>query len=212
MGALASGKPLVRFASAVIAAALLALSIAGFDHLASNTRGTFEGQTTFGCMCFLGVCFGVLLTLAELNWSLFYYFFGFLRYRIGRAVVFAIAGIMIGLIGKNLDDKCDCKAYVVLIVEGVACVGMTLVQLVAIVLYGNNTKPVAPPPPSASYQPTPTGVGPTQPTCPSTSDAALASRASSPSVQTTPSADAPTSAAPAARSAEDPNHPAWMNA
>ncbi|TYZ58625.1 hypothetical protein PybrP1_010349 [[Pythium] brassicae (nom. inval.)] len=220
MGRTDSFQPLLRLVSAMIGAGLFALSCAGFHH-ASKSRAGFEDQTTFGCICFLGACFGILLTFAELNWGLFYFFFGFLRYRIGRAAVFVVAGIMIGLIGKNLDRQCACDSYAVLIVEGIACVAMAAVHLVAIFVFGNNTKPVVPPntgaaSPAASasaYQQQPASIVP--PASKRAPRSAQKNKSdSTPLEPVTESTPAPQPQSP--RSPEggggDPNMPAWMKA
>lgn len=201
-----SFKPLLRLASACIGAALVALSCAGFSHV-STANSTFGGSSSFGCMCFLGVCFGALLTLAELNWGWFYFFFGFLRYRVGRAILFAMAGIMIALIGKNLDDQCGCKSYVILIIEGAACVGASVLHVLGVFVFGNNIKPTA----SANsggertYQPS-VVIPPLPKQAPRT--AKTDSSAFEPVVQ----APAPPQLTSASGNATDPNKPAWMNA
>lgn len=201
MGRLESFKTPLRLASAGVGAALFALSCAGFDHV-SKSRSAFGDQTTFGCICFLGACFGILLALAELNWGLFYFFFGFLRYRIGRAIMFVVAGIMIGLIGKNLDRQCGCDSYAILIAEGIACVGMAAVHVVAIFAFGNNTKPVVLPNTGtagsgAAYQSTHT-----------TGSATLEPVSETPVPQPAPRSN---TSSPGAGTG-DPNMPAWMNA
>lgn len=198
-------KPMLQFVSAAIGAALFALSCAGFDHVKKAKASGIEDQTSFGCICFLGCCFGVLLAFAELNWGLFYFFFGFLRYRVGRAIIFTIAGIMMGLIGKNLDDQCRCKTYVILIVEGVACVGMAAVHILAIFVYGNNTKPVIPPNTGAGYHPS---VLPPLPKQPPRSTIMNTNATDAGSLQ--PIAEPPVPQ-PTARS-DNPDQPAWMNA
>lgn len=132
-------RPL-RAASAVTGALLLVLSCAGFKH-ARSSGSTLESRTTFGCLCFLGACFGLLLFLAELQREFFFFFFGFLRYRIGRAALFAIAGVMMTLVGKTLTDQCDCDAFVLLIIEGVACMALAVLHTLAICALGNCTTP-----------------------------------------------------------------------
>lgn len=203
-------KPALRLASAAVAVALLALSCAGFKHVDSS-GATLESRTTFGCLCFLGVCFGALLALSELHWRRFFFLFGFLRYRLGRAFVFAIAGVMMTLMGKTLTDQCDCDSYVLLIVEGVACMAAAVVHFFAIGLFGNNTCPV--PSKSAGAD-----------TAASTSDGFRLPRfqtharhqppsesAFSPVVQPTHSAPEPTPASESTRHEDvDPNMPSWM--
>ncbi|GAB9472985.1 hypothetical protein Gpo141_00010149 [Globisporangium polare] len=205
-------KPMLRLVSAAIGAALFALSCAGFNHVSKAAASGIQDQTSFGCICFLGCCFGVLLAFAELNWGLFYFFFGFLRYRVGRASIFAIAGIMMGLIGKNLDDQCRCKTYVILIVEGVACVGMAAVHILAIFVYGNNTKPVIPPNAGAAagagYQPS---ILPPLPKQPPRSTVKNNAEADSGSLQSITVVEPPVPQ-PTARGSDNPNQPAWMNA
>ncbi|KAJ0410912.1 hypothetical protein ATCC90586_004433 [Pythium insidiosum] len=131
-------KPLVRLVSAITGLGLLALACAGFDHL-NRSSGSVEGKASFGCMCVLGVIFGALLFLGETKWELFFFFFGFMRYRVGRAIVFCVAGIMIAIIGKNMNDQCRCQSYVLLIIEGVACLGCAALQIAGVFLFGNNT-------------------------------------------------------------------------
>uniref|UniRef100_K3WQQ1 MARVEL domain-containing protein n=1 Tax=Globisporangium ultimum (strain ATCC 200006 / CBS 805.95 / DAOM BR144) TaxID=431595 RepID=K3WQQ1_GLOUD len=203
---LESFKPLLRFVSAGIAVLLFILSCAGFEHV-SASKGAFGGASSFGCICFLGCCFSVLLALAELNWGLFYFFFGFLRYRIGRAVLFAVSGIMIALIGKDLDDQCRCKSYVILIIEGAACVGVATLHLFGVFVFGNNAKPSAPPSNgSSTYQPSALVIPPLPKQPPHS--AKTDSTAFEPIVHAPPS----TTARGAGASSNDPNRPAWMNA
>jgi hypothetical protein len=136
-------KGFIRLISALIGLALLILSCIGFDYLGKQNKQDFEAQTSFGCMCFLGVIFGFLLALGETKVELFFFFFGFMRYRIGRAVLFIISGVMTALIGKNMNDKCKCTSFGILIAEGVACIGMGGAQLFSIPFFGNNSAPVS---------------------------------------------------------------------
>ena len=141
-------KPFIRLLSALVGLALLALACAGFDHL-SKTTGALEGQASFGCMCFLGLVFGLLLFCGESKSEHFFFFFGFMRYRIGRAVVFAIAGVMIAIIGKTMNDACKCQSFVLLIIEGVACLACAVLQIVGVFAFGNNSSLVHAKPTSA---------------------------------------------------------------
>ncbi|GLD97830.1 hypothetical protein PINS_up006527 [Pythium insidiosum] len=150
-------KPFVRLVSAISGIGLLALACAGFNHL-NRSSGSVEGKASFGCMCVLGVIFGALLFLGESKWELFFFFFGFMRYRVGRAIVFCVAGIMIAIIGKNMNDQCRCQSYVLLIIEGVACLGCAALQIAGVFLFGNNTTSMSsssagasPPPRSAPH-------------------------------------------------------------
>lgn len=103
-GRLKALKHLLRLASGVTGLLLFVLSCTGFRHV-QTSGSTLEGRTTFGCLCFLGVYFGLLLALGEAQREFFFFFFfGFLRYRVGRAVLFAVAGIMMTLTGKSLTD------------------------------------------------------------------------------------------------------------
>jgi hypothetical protein len=135
-------KPFIRLVSALVGLALLVLSCAGFHRL-SQTSGALEGQASFGCMCFLGVLFGTLLFFGESKWERFFFLFGFMRYRIGRAVVFTVAGIMIAIIGKNMNDACRCQTYLLLIIEGIACLACAVLQILGVFVYTNNTSHVA---------------------------------------------------------------------
>lgn len=135
-------KPFLRVLSAAVGLALLALSCAGFNHL-GKTSGALEGQASFGCMCFLGLMFGLLLFLGESKSEHFFFFFGFMRYRIGRAVVFTLAGIMTVIMGKNMNDACRCASYTLLIIEGVACLACAALQILAVFTFSNNTSSTA---------------------------------------------------------------------
>lgn len=76
-----------------VSLALVILSVYGFKHLGNaSTRSVEEVEetTSFGCLCFLGFCFGVLLFLAETRWEIFFVYFGFLRFRIGRAILYGV--------------------------------------------------------------------------------------------------------------------------
>lgn len=190
-------KPLIQVLSGLVGIALLALSCAGFERL-SKSSGSLEGQASFGCMCVLGVIFGALLFFGETKLEKFFFLFGFMRYRVGRAVVFIIAGIMVAIIGKNLNDN----SSVLLIIEGAACLACATLQLLGVFWYGNNTSAstsaktpgntTAPPAPSSYTPPTP-------------------APAARPTPRTNSSAFHPVVANKASHD-EDPNTPAWMRA
>ncbi|TMW61733.1 hypothetical protein Poli38472_010796 [Pythium oligandrum] len=207
-------KPLLRLLSAVVGLCLLVLSCAGFHHL-GNTTGTLEGQASFGCMCFLGVIFGALLFFGELRVGLFFFFFGFMRYRVGRAIVFTVAGIMVAIMGKTMDDQCRCKKYVLLIIQGVACLACAALQLIGVFTFGNNTtlKAACATPPPAAAPPAAETTYYVPPTPQKT-----AKKAKSPqmdtnelrSVQAVPS-PSPSSPPPSSRGDdESSNMPSWM--
>ncbi|CAH0475403.1 unnamed protein product [Peronospora belbahrii] len=98
-----------------------------------------DSQTESGCLSFLGVCLGLLLMFGESTWELFFFFFGFMRYRLGRACIYIISGMMPATLGKARDRECDCNDNVVLIIEGVALIAIAILQLLAIFLFGNNS-------------------------------------------------------------------------
>ena len=62
-------------------------------------------STTSKCLSFLGVCFGFLLFSAETNIETFFLFFGFLRGRIGRSILYTLAGFMLITMGKNYEAR-----------------------------------------------------------------------------------------------------------
>ncbi|KAG3077856.1 hypothetical protein PI124_g20087 [Phytophthora idaei] len=129
-----------RFASAVVGFMLFIVACAGFNTLKLSVSSV-DIQAQFGCLCFLGVCFGLLLTFGESKWELFFFFFGFMRYRLGRACIFAVSGIMTAILGKTRNQQCDCNDNVIIIIEGVALVAMAILQTLAILIFGNNSAP-----------------------------------------------------------------------
>ncbi len=131
-------KTFLKVLSAIVGLCLLSISIAGFHHL-TQTTGSFEGQASLGCMCFLGVIFGLILFLGESKWEVFFFFFGFMRYRIGRAIVLLIAGVMIAIMGKNMNSQCDCQKFILLIIQGAACLGVGVLQVIGVFVFENNT-------------------------------------------------------------------------
>ncbi|KAF1780150.1 Mini-chromosome maintenance protein [Phytophthora cactorum] len=138
--ALLSLNGFFRFASAVVGFMLFIVACAGFNTLKLSVSSV-DIQAQFGCLCFLGVCFGLLLTFGESKWELFFFFFGFMRYRLGRACIFAVSGIMTAILGKTRNQQCDCNDNVIIIIEGVALVAMAILQTLAIFIFGNNSAP-----------------------------------------------------------------------
>lgn len=205
-------KQLLRLASAAVGLLLLVLSCAGFRHVDAS-GATLESRSTFGCLCFLGVCFGLLLALAEAQREGFFFFFGFLRYRVGRAAVFGIAGVMMTVVGKSLTDQCDCATYVLLVIEGAACMAIAVLHTLAICALGNNTKPAgqksAPAASDGGFRlpGLPTAASkPIRPPPPTVTDG---EPAFTPVVQ--PATLSPAQPLTAAhRQGDDPNLPAWM--
>lgn len=143
MGGVNGFKPLLRLLSAGAGLALTIICCIGFKTVNSSASAaaSFGGSTNFGCLCFLGVCFGALLTLAETQWEWFFFLFGFLRYRVGLALVFMVTGIMTALIGRKLDEKCKCETYLVLIIIGAACIAAGSLHVFVIPLFGNTAVP-----------------------------------------------------------------------
>lgn len=143
MGCMNGFKPLLRLLSASAGLALNLICCIGFKTVNSSASAaaSFAGSTNFGCLCFLGVCFGALLTLAETQWEWFFFLFGFLRYRVGRALVFMVTGIMTALIGRKLDEQCKCETYLVLIIIGAGCIAAGSLHVFAIPLFGNTAVP-----------------------------------------------------------------------
>ncbi|EGZ23248.1 hypothetical protein PHYSODRAFT_263363 [Phytophthora sojae] len=137
---LLSPKGLLRLVSAAVGLMLFIVACVGFNTLKLSVYSV-DSQAEFGCLCFLGVCFGLLLTFGESKWELFFFFFGFMRYRLGRACIFAVSGVMTALLGKTRDQQCDCSDNVILIVEGVALLAMAVMQTLAIFVLGNNSAP-----------------------------------------------------------------------
>ncbi|KAE8889345.1 hypothetical protein PF002_g29226 [Phytophthora fragariae] len=137
---LISPKGLLRLARAAVGLMLFIVACMGFNTLKLSVYSV-DSQAEFGCLCFLGVCFGLLLTFGESKWELFFFFFGFMRYRMGRACIFAVSGIMTALLGKTRDQQCDCNDNVILIIEGAALLVMAVVQTLAIFVFGNNSAP-----------------------------------------------------------------------
>ncbi|ETI39072.1 hypothetical protein F441_15114 [Phytophthora nicotianae CJ01A1] len=135
-----SAKGFLRFVSAVVGLLLFIVACAGFNTLRLSDS-TVDSQAQFGCLCFLGVCFGFLLAFGESKWELFFFFFGFMRYRLGRACIFAVSGIMTAILGKTRNQQCDCNDNVLIIIEGVALIAMALLQILAMFVFGNNSAP-----------------------------------------------------------------------
>lgn len=143
MGGVNGFKPLLRLLSAGAGLALTIICCIGFKTVNSSASAaaSFGGSTNFGCLCFLGVCFGALLTLAETQWEWFFFLFGFLRYRVGRALVFMVTGIMTALIGRKLDQQCKCETYLALIIIGAGCILAGSLHVLVIPLFGNTAVP-----------------------------------------------------------------------
>ncbi|CAI5715903.1 unnamed protein product [Peronospora destructor] len=135
-----SAKRFLCFASTIAGLMLFIVGCMGFNTLKLSNYAV-DGQTEFGCLCFLGVSFGLLLMLGETTWELFFFFFGFMRYRLGRACIFTINGMMIGILGETRNQQCDCNDNIVLIIEGIALIAMAVLQCVAIFTFGNNSAP-----------------------------------------------------------------------
>ncbi|OQS04482.1 hypothetical protein THRCLA_20871 [Thraustotheca clavata] len=125
---------------------LVLLSIIGFHKLASITvmnMDQVEATTSDGCLLFLGVTFGTLLFMGEFRWERFFFLFGFLRYRLGRMILYVVSGIMTILVGRTKSNCSGCEEYNLLIAEGISLLITGVLQLVAIVVLGtNNTAPV----------------------------------------------------------------------
>ncbi|KAF4043243.1 hypothetical protein GN244_ATG04452 [Phytophthora infestans] len=138
--ALLTAKGLLRFVSAVVGLLLFIVACAGFNTLRLSVSSA-DTQAQFGCLCFLGVCFGFLLAFGESKWEIFFFFFGFMRYRLGRACIFAVSGIMTAILGKTRNQQCDCNDSLLIIIEGVALIVMAILQILAIFIFGNNSAP-----------------------------------------------------------------------
>ncbi|CAK4644109.1 hypothetical protein LEN26_010660 [Aphanomyces euteiches] len=139
-------KKLLHYLSLASSFCLVLLSVLGFQQLARNSLSSFEqveSTTSDGCLLFLGVTFGALLFLGEFKWELFFFFFGFLRYRFGRAIVYAVSGIMTILMGRTRSSCTECTSYSLLLAEGIALLAVSAFQLVAIAPFGNTTAPPA---------------------------------------------------------------------
>ncbi|RLN86306.1 hypothetical protein BBJ28_00001852 [Nothophytophthora sp. Chile5] len=190
---------------------LFILGCVGFNTLQASTY-TLESRTSSGCLCFLGVCFGLLLAFGESTWELFFFFFGFMRYRFGRAFVFAVSGIMTALLGKTRDDQCNCEDNVMLIVEGVACIAMAILQMLAIFVFGNNSAPRR----DKDQEPSTAATRPTS--LPVTAPRSAPLPRETPSfhavvqpVQQAPTSLPPMKTPPPARAPGDSNLPDWMH-
>eukprot|EP00644_Phytophthora_capsici_P007914 jgi/Phyca11/20936/fgenesh1_pg.PHYCAscaffold_77_\ len=85
---LISPKGLLRLVSAIVGFMLFVVSCMGFNTIKLSVTAV-DTQAEFGCLCFLGVCFGLILAFGESKWELFFFFFGFMRYRLGRSCIFA---------------------------------------------------------------------------------------------------------------------------
>lgn len=114
---------ILSIASFLIASLLTVICCAGFKRI-YPMHTSIESNTNFICLCLLGVLFGVILAIAELQWEKFYVYFGFLRFRLGRAILYGIAGPMTTLLGRNLKST-------VAIVEGVGCMLIAVLQVFA---------------------------------------------------------------------------------
>ncbi|KAG1705603.1 hypothetical protein DVH05_003290 [Phytophthora capsici] len=137
---LISPKGLLRLVSAIVGFMLFVVSCMGFNTIKLSVTAV-DTQAEFGCLCFLGVCFGLILAFGESKWELFFFFFGFMRYRLGRSCIFAVSGIMTALLGKTRDHQCDCSDNLILIIEGIALIVMAGLQVLAIFAFGNNSAP-----------------------------------------------------------------------
>ncbi|KAK1933724.1 hypothetical protein P3T76_011938 [Phytophthora citrophthora] len=133
-------KGLLRLMSAIVGFMLFIVSCMGFNTMQLSVTAV-DTQAEFGCLCFLGVCFGLILAFGESKWELFFFFFGFMRYRLGRSCIFAVSGIMTALLGKTRDHQCDCSDNLILIIEGIALIVMAGLQILAIFAFGNNSAP-----------------------------------------------------------------------
>lgn len=133
-----SPKGLLCFASTIVGLMLFIVACMGFNTIKLSNYAV-DSQVEFGCLCFLGVSFGLLLMLGETTWEHFFFFFGFMRYRLGRACIFTISGMMTVILGKTRNQQCDCNDNVVLIIEGIALIAMAMLQCVAIFIFGNNS-------------------------------------------------------------------------
>ncbi|KAL4106873.1 hypothetical protein PRIC1_004912 [Phytophthora ramorum] len=138
---LLSPKGFLRLASASVGLMLFHRGLHRLQHVEVVRLLPSTARRSSACLCFLGVCFGLLLTFGESKWELFFFFFGFMRYRLGRACIFAVSGVMTALLGKTRDQQCDCSDNVLLVVEGVALLAMAVLQTFAIFVFGNNSAP-----------------------------------------------------------------------
>ncbi|KDO30432.1 hypothetical protein SPRG_04334 [Saprolegnia parasitica CBS 223.65] len=87
----------LRTLSLSVCGCLVLLSIVGFNKLAKHSvmsMDQVEATTSDGCLLFLGLSFGTLLFLGEFRWERFFFLFGFLRYRLGRTVLYAVSGTL----------------------------------------------------------------------------------------------------------------------
>ncbi|KAF0698218.1 Aste57867_11145 [Aphanomyces stellatus] len=144
MRPLAFFKQLVHYLSLGTAFCLVLLSILGFQQLSHTTMNNLdqvEATTSDGCLLFLGVSFGLLLFLGEFKWELFFYFFGFLRYRFGRSILYSVSGIMTILMGRTRSGCTGCTSYTLLIAEGIGLLVVALAQFLSMFIFGNNTAP-----------------------------------------------------------------------
>ncbi|TDH69539.1 hypothetical protein CCR75_002277 [Bremia lactucae] len=131
---------LLRSLSVIVGLMLFVVACIGFKTL-NFSFDSVESQAQLGCLCFLGVCFGLLLAFGETTWELFFFFFGFMRYRLGRACIFALSGTMTAILGKTRGQQCNCHDNLILIIEGGALVAMAILQILAILLFGNSNLP-----------------------------------------------------------------------
>ncbi|RQM28713.1 hypothetical protein B5M09_012611 [Aphanomyces astaci] len=141
---LAFFKQLVHYLSLATSLCLVLLAVLGFQQLSQSNVTNLEqveSTTSDGCLLFLGVTFGALLFLGEFKWELFFYFFGFLRYRLGRSILYAVSGIMTILMGRSRSSCTGCITYSLLLAEGVGLLVIAVFQLLSVVVFGNNTAP-----------------------------------------------------------------------
>ncbi|KDO21705.1 hypothetical protein SPRG_13043 [Saprolegnia parasitica CBS 223.65] len=201
----------LRTLSLSVCGCLVLLSIVGFNKLAKHSvmsMDQVEATTSDGCLLFLGLTFGTLLFLGEFRWERFFFLFGFLRYRLGRTVLYAVSGIMTILVGRTRSGCTGCTEYTLLLAEGIALLVAGMLQLLAIpVLGANNTAPVEDKSASKSQlvaQPTDKAIdiaavrlGSTRPAAPVDTRSPFEASVAAPTKSTAPS---------------NPNLPAWMQA
>ena len=72
------------------------------------------------CLSVIGITFGSLCLLSEItNVETFFLNFGFLRYRVGRVVLFGGSGIIASLVGYSMNNTCQCSTYTIVMIVGV---------------------------------------------------------------------------------------------
>ena len=134
---------LIRLFCTLVSIGLVILSIYGFKQLGKSgtSLAQVEASTTSGCLSFLGLVFGLLLFFSETQIETFFVYFGFLRYRIGRAIIYTVTGIMVLVLGRTYGKQCDCSDFVPMIVEGCGCIIAAIIQFISTFVLEGNTAP-----------------------------------------------------------------------